>query len=112
MSARLRRHASVLQTLASAKPPLQKAIIKNASNDLVNCLCECALNILKGHVPLKSRQKKLLCRHKQVLRSLAKKNISVPRKRKLIQKGGFLGALIGPLLGAVIPAISSLFTRK
>ena len=62
-------------------------------------LCECALNCLKGNVPLTDGQKQKLCRHKQKLRSLPDKNNSLTEKRELlVQKGGFIFLLLKPLL--------------
>jgi len=52
------------------------------------------------------KQKSKLKRHKKALRDLAKKKVSLKRKRQIIQKGGFLA----PLLSAVVPAIASLLT--
>jgi len=45
-----------------------------------------------------------LKRHKKALRDIAKKKVSLKRKRKIIQTGGFLA----PLLSAVVPANMSL----
>ena len=65
---------------------------------LLTCLCECSKNILKGNVPLSPGQKKNLRRHKRLLRKLTLKRTSKKIKNKILQKGGFLGALITPIL--------------
>ena len=100
MTARLRRHIPSLKLLHKAKPNLVKAIINNSSDDLIKCVCDCALNLLKGNVEITECWKGNLLPHKTTLRQLTKP-ISITRKRKLIQKGRFLSTL----LGAVIPAI-------
>ena len=41
-----------LHTLKDARPKLRKAIISNCDKDLVNCVSECALNLLHGNVKL------------------------------------------------------------
>ena len=97
---RLRRHSSTLRALKTAKASKAKAIIQNGDEELVKVLCECSHNVLKGNVPLTTRQKTRLRRHKKTLRDLTgKRRISVDKKKKLLQKGGFLGALLGPVLG-------------
>jgi hypothetical protein len=73
--------------------------MKEASPDLVNALCECSLNVLKGRVPLTTSQKKQLTRHKRDLRELARKGTSLKKKKQILQKGGFLGLLLKPALG-------------
>eukprot|EP00745_Piridium_sociabile_P032311 TRINITY_DN54438_c0_g1_i2.p1 TRINITY_DN54438_c0_g1~~TRINITY_DN54438_c0_g1_i2.p1 ORF type:complete len:112 (+),score=12.21 TRINITY_DN54438_c0_g1_i2:80-415(+) len=101
MSARIEINVPILQMLCGAKPNIIKAVLKGASPDLINTLSECSLNILKGHVRLTQAQKKQLCRYKQSLRALAKKTNSVKRRKQILQKGGFIGALIKPVLGVL-----------
>ena len=101
---RLRSQASTLQLLHKAKPSLQKAIIANGNDQLIRCICDCALNVLKGNAPISQQDKRRLGRHKENLRKLVNRRISLKKKRQVLQTGGFLGAL----LSAVIPAIGSL----
>ena len=96
----LRKHAQMLKVLSSAKPNLQKAIINGAEKPLIETLCDCANNILKGYVSLSTNQKSRLRRHKQSLRSLTKIRC-LKRKKKILQSGGFLGSLLAPILGVL-----------
>ena len=106
MSAVIRRALPILKTLAGAKPKLKKAIIKYAFPDLVMAISEIALNMLKGIIKLTPQQKQRLSRYKKEFRSLAKMNVSVAKKRKLlIQKGGGAG------LAALIPIAIALLSR-
>ena len=107
MSTRIRRRADLLKVLAHAKPVTCKTIMKGADKDLVHCLCECTYNILKGNVPLTKAQKAKLTRYKQDLRAVAKKTTSQKRKREILQKGGFLPALLAPLLAPVIAPLAT-----
>lgn len=91
----------MLQLLCGAKPSVIKAVLKGASPDLIKALSECSLNILKGHVHLTPAQKKQLSRYKQSLRALAKKGTSVKRRKQILQKGGFIGAILKPVLGVL-----------
>ena len=107
MSARVRKHADLLKVLAKAKPATCKAILKTADKSLIHCLCECAHNVLKGNVTLSKAQKARLTRYKQDLRAIAKKTTSQKRKQKVLQKGGFLPALLAPLLAPLIAPLAS-----
>jgi len=58
-------------------------------------------------MPLSKSQKNRLTAKKKVIRIIASKKASIKRKRRIIQSGGFLGAILGP----VISVLSSLFNR-
>ncbi len=76
--------------------------MQNISPKLLKCLCECCLNVLKGNVKLTASQKQNLSRHRKVLRDLADRKVSVKRKKHiLVQKGGFLPALLRPILSTL-----------
>jgi len=112
---RLRANAPAIKTLFKAKPAMAKAIIKHADKELINTLCECCLNIAKGRVPLTTSQKHKLTKHKKIVRSLAKKSTSLKQRKLLLQRGGFLPALLGPLapiIGSVVaPLVGGLFGK-
>jgi len=95
---RLKKHASMLRALTSSSPNVSKAVIRAADKDLIHTLCECSQNILQGNVPLTNVQKRRLKRHKNTLRNLCKPQ-SLQKRKVLLQKGGFLGALLGPVIG-------------
>ena len=101
-SARVRRHKHVLKALAMSHPSIQKAVLNNPSPELVQCLCECCHNLLRGAVPLTKPQKTKLSRYKQQLRKVACNTTPVKQKTKIIQSGGFIGALLTPILGSVL----------
>ena len=92
----INKYAKKLRMLRDAKPKLRKTIL--GDKGLISCLCECSKNILKGNVSLSPAQKRNLRRHKRSLRELTLKKILKKRKIKILQKGGFLGALITPIL--------------
>jgi hypothetical protein len=99
MSQRLKRFAPYLKLLDKASPKVRKSMLKNnCSNELLHCICECTKNILKGNVPLSPAQKKQLSRRKQLMRKLTLKKTSLQSKRKIVQTGGFLGAILGPII--------------
>jgi hypothetical protein len=109
MAKRLKTHIDELRVLKKAKPSLRKALLKSADNSLICCLSECSHNILNGNVKLSPAQKKALQRHRNNLRQLATKKVPLKRKRELLaQRGGFLPALIGPILGIAASLIPQL----
>ena len=98
---RLRRHCHTLKRLSKPKPSITRPIIKDASKDLLHTLSECSYNVLKGVVPLTSKEKNKLCRYKTKLRQIANKKVSQKRKRAILMQGGFLGALLSPIIGVL-----------
>lgn len=100
----VKTNADLLRAIANMTPSRRKSFFKTADKELVQSICECALNTLKGNVPLKSCQKKTLSRYKRVLRKLVlPKGCWKAKRRILIQHGaGFLPALIAPILGSIL----------
>jgi hypothetical protein len=106
MSARLRRNASTIRVLSKASPSLSKKILHEANKDLIDAICECTYNVLRGRVSLSRTDKKKLSYHKDALRKLIRKGVSQKQKKHLIQKGGFLGFLLKP----IVRILGGLFT--
>jgi hypothetical protein len=102
---KVKSNYNALQLLKDAKPILRKAIIKNCNPELVNCICECVVNTLKGTLNLSSCATNKLKKRKRQLRTVADKKVPLATKRKIIlQRGGFLG----PMLAAVLPTLASI----
>ena len=78
--------------LQQPRPFIRNHFITKADRSLVDCLCECADNMLRGNVPLTKPQKEKLKRNKAELRVLTKKSVSLKKKKPILQKGGFLGS--------------------
>jgi hypothetical protein len=82
----------------------RKKFLKTCSNDCINKISECAKNLLNENILIKPSHLKKLSRHKHTLRALVLKKTAVGKRRRLMQKGGFLHAF----LPALIPAIAGL----
>lgn len=82
------------------------ALLRKCPNSLIKSVCECALNVLKGNVPLTKRQKNKLSPYKRTLRKLGDKKVPLFKKRRLlVQKGeGFLSLLI-PVAVSVLSSL-------
>ncbi len=110
--ASVRKHALMLQVLNKAKPALVKKIVQTADRGLIHTLCECALNLIKGNVPITPVQKRKLRRHKTGLRELVDKKVSLKKKKSILQRGGFVGALLTAVLPLVVQGIATAIRHK
>lgn len=100
------RNLCLLKTLCYLKKNQRAAFLRDADNKFVKCIQQCIFNTLKGNVPLESSEKKRLSKHKTTLRRLAEKRGNLKTKRELlVQRGGFLPYIIGPILGALLSRI-------
>ena len=52
MSARIKKKAHVLTALTKSDPRVRQAILLGFDKELLKCISECALNILKCNIPL------------------------------------------------------------
>ena len=87
-----------IKLLSVATSRARKQLIANGDRELIDCVSECYVNILKGNVPLNEQQKTKLCKHKSNLRKLALKKVSLKEKKRIIQTGGFpIGAILAPV---------------
>jgi hypothetical protein len=102
MSKTLRRNAHFLKLLYKSSPAIRRKLLRNhCSPDFITCVCECAKNVLVGNVPLNSSQKATLRRRYNSLKELALKKTSQKKRKQIIQSGGFLGALLGPIISVL-----------
>lgn len=99
MSQTLKKFSPYLRVLHKSSPRVRKSLTKkNCSPEFIKCICECAKNILAGNVSLSPEHKRRLKRHKHSLRKLTLKKTPLKTKKKIVQTGGFLGALLGPIV--------------
>lgn len=99
------RQLNHLKILLKSKS--KKKILKHCPNCTIKYLCECALNLLQGNVPLTKSQKRKLTPYKQSVRKLANKKVPLYKKRKLLQSQRGEG-LLSILLPAAISVITTL----
>jgi hypothetical protein len=110
MTERLKRNLSTLQKLLKLRPHQRTNFIKHSSDDFMKTVCECAINSLNSTVPLNNKQLDKLKPYKRTVRILADRKISLNKKRRKIlkQSGGFLLALLKPVLTAVVANLITL----
>jgi hypothetical protein len=79
-----------------------RAAIKGAPDSVVKSISDIALNAAKGDVKLGPADRRKFSHHRKQILTLAKKGVSLKRKRGILQqKGGFawIPALVGSVLG-------------
>ena len=81
---RIRLTYHTLHVLKAADPKLRKAIIANWNQETLKSICECALKVLRGNIPLSACSKPKLRLYKNSLRKVADKSVSLNTKRKVI----------------------------
>jgi len=72
--------------------------IKKCNREFIDCVSECAKNFIKGNVPMTGPLKANFRRRRKDVRALAIKKTSLTKKRRILQKGGFLTAVLPPVL--------------
>lgn len=106
--ARLKRNSLLLKKLCRTKNKTKlKSVLREGGEDLMSCICECALNLIKGNVPVTSNQFTRLKKHKRTLRVLSDKKLSKKKKKHIVnQKGAGLFPLIfTPIIKALAGSI-------
>ena len=106
--ANITKAKKTLILLANSKPNAVKQILKNANSHVIRAISEIALNCLNGVVSLTPAQKRKLKRYKKTMRDLSAPQTKLLAKRKIIQRGGFVSALLGVGVPLLIKGISSL----
>ena len=93
-----RRNATALRALATASTTVRRMMISNADKDLIQTLVHAAEDIINGKIKLTRSQLDRLRRCEHSLHDLVtSKDLS--RKKHALQRGGFLGLLLKPLVG-------------
>lgn len=102
MATRLKKNASKLYCLASSDKATAKGIITNANSDLIHCLSDICHNLINKRLALTNSHKAKLRKYAAVVRKVADKKTTLKNKKVLVQRGGFLGALLAPLVGTFL----------
>lgn len=103
----INKYGPFLEGLCQLPPKFRQKIINDSPKEVIDCVGECCLNIIKGNVHLTKAQKQHLQSRKQHVRLLSTKQVPVAAKKKIInQKGGaLLGLLLKPLIAPLIGSV-------
>ena len=108
---------AILSALAHANSDQRRALLQTSDKCVIRCICECALNVLKGVVKLPEKQIKKLKKYKKIIRNLVKVNDLknrkknskkvnwLKKKKQLVQTGR--GALLPLLLTPIVEILVS-----
>ena len=117
MSELIKRNAALLHFLCVCSKKQQQALIKILNDDQLKAIVECNHNVIKGTVPLTEPQLTSLKRNRKHLVDLdenadiahlqgtVRRTRLSEKRRKILQKGGILPALLAPLFGALIAPV-------
>ncbi|KAJ8685901.1 hypothetical protein QAD02_021694 [Eretmocerus hayati] len=111
-----KKRVALLNALRHASSRQRLALLKTADRDLIRCICECVLNVLRGVRTLDNSQAKRLRKYENILRELIREpNAKVAstwtsKNRKIVQSGGAF--LPTPLSRVLSTSIFRVWTRK
>jgi hypothetical protein len=88
----------------------RRKYLKTCCAPFVDGMCECIRNLLKGRVPLKEKHLKTLRRYKKFLREAASKKTPRKLRRRLLQTGGFLSAILPTLISGLSALLGPLLS--
>ncbi|KAH7701571.1 hypothetical protein AAVH_31297 [Aphelenchoides avenae] len=101
------RNRNFLYALVSTRPERErKKLLAQATDDEIAAILEICVNIMRQRFPLRSAERQKLSRHKDFLYKFYRMR-SPGRVRRALQigNGGVLGALIVPVLSALVSTL-------
>jgi hypothetical protein len=75
MANRVKKNLHYLKVLHSTKPAIRRAILEKADKELIDTICECLHNILKGKLKVSPEVYRKLCRHQKDFREIHSKKL-------------------------------------
>lgn len=109
-SERLKRNRAVLEMLNKLSKKVQRGVIPHLTRDTVLALVECAKNIISRNVAISPSQLRWMRRNEKEVRKFVDNKTPQTRRVKILQKGGFLSAILGPvvkILGGLLGGIGN-----
>ena len=102
------QHIPALKVLRACRSLTKRRhMLETGGSVLQKVLREIAYNILKGNLRLTKSQHQRLKKHRAAVRLLAAKKPTTKSRIKVAQKGGFLAALLTPLIAGLASSILS-----
>ena len=105
LSKNLRDNFYMIGCLKEAKEDSRRGAMRCCSRQLCDSMSEIAANLLKGNIPWTDHQFSVLKRHAKDIEALSKKKTQLWKRREILQKGGFLSALLGPVVRFLMPVV-------
>lgn len=97
---KLKRHWDFLRVVARSPPRQRHSLIKGASPEQIDTLCETCFNVLNGVIPLSRYYKRRLRVYRSDLKAIGcpKNSTRVRQALLLNQKGGSIVTILAPIL--------------
>lgn len=108
MAERLKRNHHLLSSFLKLNKKQQNSVVKHLDQDQVKFMCELCINLMNGNLPIDEATKRKLLSHKHKIRKLVDRKCVLKTKKRVIQRGGFVPAL----LAALAPAALSFLAEK
>ena len=102
---RVKEYFFILLALESASDEIRKSAMRNAPKDLLLAITEIARNLAAGNAHLDDSEYSLLKKYTDAITELIDGKTSLARRKQIVQEGGFLGALAGPLISSIVPQL-------
>lgn len=107
MYPRIKSHVNYFKYLATLKPARRQRALATSANDEITALTELLYNVCKNPaIQVGSVQRKKLRRYKKSLTGLFKTR-SIQKRRRTLQRGGLLGAILAPIAAGLISSYGS-----
>ncbi len=105
MSKLVKKHVAFFQLLSTTTSRIQRRILLDTiTKEQLRALVEIVVNLLRGVLPITPSRKADLGKHKNLLRTIGDKSVSLRKKRRLLCRRGHVVAI---LLKAVEPALNN-----
>lgn len=100
----------MLYVLKKCTPQLQRAVLKNCPDEIIETIVEIVLNILHGVHKISTSTKQNLRKYKLELRKIVSPSTTLASKRKvLVQEGG---AILPIILSTVLSGLIGKFLQN
>lgn len=114
---RLKKHYNFLWLLSKAKTKKKRQeLLDIASAEQIKTICECVKNVMLGNVPgIRKQDIREFKKNREIIRKLIStgKNVTSKKKKELLmQQGGFLPALLAPVIGIAGTLIADLIKNN
>ncbi len=112
---RFKRNIDFLRQVKKSSPAKRKQLLDKSTADNIKAICDICYGILADKIKLSKAVKKKLAKRADFIRVLGTKSSKVPlrlKKKLLVQDGGFLPALLGPVLVVAATLLSDILAKR
>ena len=101
----VREHFGFLDYLRTISPKRQKLLLKGADSKILAAFSEIALNLMKKNIQLKPKERNRLKPYEKQVYQLSLRKNTPKKKKEVVLRGGFLGALISTIVPVLLSTI-------